>query len=286
MNNPPEYKTNSQKERNPYLLKHGLPFSFCLKNQVIDPLKALRGKMSTMLLLDGVQGTGKTSLAIHILDHVEETIVDFTQPARLSMGGEDFVKNAMEAYNKGYKSVIYDEGADFSNMAQTTKFNNTLIQFFNKNRAFKLIVVLCLPYAYYLDPRLYAVANVAGCIHICPNYEHPENPRRRFYIYDIAQLSRMRYLTKMYYRGNPWDVYDRVDVMSQGVFCILPPERDAALVNFSTTQKMESAAKLFEDKPVKVGKPKPEAVPAKSPEGFFIPSVGNSLVKKEYFTGV
>lgn len=227
-----------------YAYEHGLPFSQSLKNDVLLPITNKKRGIGC-LVIDGVPGSGKTTLAVECCDFVEGKPIrlDLKDHPQIAMGGHDLVKKALWCHEHGIKSIIYDEAGDFSKRGAITYFNRDLINFFEKCRALRINIFICLPNVSYLDNAIFGIGIIDGLIH-CYNKE--EN-YTEYGVYDAESLGWLRYhATK--WPHHQWKAYHIVHPYMRGAFLPLPPERDVQLNALSTTDKVKSIRKHQEDR--------------------------------------
>lgn len=138
-----------------YCYAHGRPIGKKLIEN-LDDLKervVVNGKAG-LIIIDGNSGEGKTTLGVHIADHLNGGIVSFEE--YLGMGGLDFAKKLKYAYTeKGVFSPIYDEAGDFDRRGAITGFNRFINRIFDTYRTFKKLPILILPRFWILDQPIF-----------------------------------------------------------------------------------------------------------------------------------
>lgn len=145
----------------PLLYKHGLPFSEILGVNIKDGLVRVKIGKATCIIIDGGVGEGKTTLAVEIADYINSLNglpeIDLTPKGsiQIAMGGKDFATKMRSCFNAGKPVIIYDEAGDYARKQAMTSFNAFLNRIFETYRAFKIVVIICLPNQYVLDNTLF-----------------------------------------------------------------------------------------------------------------------------------
>lgn len=106
-----------------------------------------------MIIIDGGVGQGKTTLAVKIADYINGAPIDFDE--QLSMGGHQFQQKLEKCFRAKRKVIIYDEAGDFNKRASLTRFNSELNRTFETFRAFKIVIILILPFFGSLDDQIF-----------------------------------------------------------------------------------------------------------------------------------
>lgn len=162
-----------------YKYEHGSPYEAkelvdnALEKQVIR----VQRKKPSMILIDGIMGSGKTTLAIHFADKINNIYglppLDLTQDnIQYAIGGADFTTKLRKCYEEGKPIIIYDESSDFNKKGALTAFNKNLEQIFTTYRAYKIIVILCLPNIVVLSRNLFRDAIPRMLFHCGYRTEH------------------------------------------------------------------------------------------------------------------
>lgn len=139
-----------------------LPFSQALAESLDDlDDRVYKLNKAGMIIIDGGVGEGKTTLAIHIMDYLNQRhglpLVDLTLQGvkQLAMGGEDFSKKLLICQAAGLPAEAYDEAGDFNKRGSLSRFNALINRTFETYRAFKVIVILALPSFSVLDQEIF-----------------------------------------------------------------------------------------------------------------------------------
>lgn len=228
-----------------YLYSYGLPFSEVLGPN-LDELddRVFKDNKAAMILIDGGIGEGKTTLAVHIADYINKkhglAELNFKQSnPQLSMGGEDFIKKLVECQKESLPVLIYDEAGDFNKRGSLTKLNAVLNRTFETYRAFKIIVILCLPNFSVLDNSLFE-KNIPRCL------IHVNRLKGRNYgkgeVYNLYRMSWVRAKMKEE-KALKSLAYNKVKSNFYIQFLDLPPARSKALSEYSVKNKINLAEK-------------------------------------------
>lgn len=225
------------KKRDSNLYKHGLPFSQKLGENLTDLVNRIKMNKAAMLIVDGGVGEGKTTLCVEGADFVNSLFG--LKPIELkrkyhpqyAMGGEAFLKQLVECFNKKFPCVIYDEAGDFNKRASLTRFNATINRTFETFRAFKILVILSLPSFSVLDNDLLLKEIPRLLIHTRDRRENYGN-------FQGYSLYRMMYIKeKMKKLVVKSFAYNIVMENFRGQFLDLEPKRSKQLDILSTSGK-------------------------------------------------
>lgn len=150
-------------------------------------------KKASMIVIDGGVGEGKTTLAIEIMDYLNQKhsfdLVDLTdQTSQLAMGGEDFTKKLVVCFSRKFPCATYDEAGDFNKRGSMTRLNALLNRTFETFRAFKILVILCLPSFNVLDQDLFDKRIPRLLIHLYGRTQKQGNGR----CYSLRGMNRLR----------------------------------------------------------------------------------------------
>lgn len=232
------------------LYKNGLfwhrdDFTKCLDEQITHRIKI---KMPSVILLDGGQGQGKTTLAVHMVDYINKACnlppVDLRikSHSQLGMGGVDFISKFNRAKNNNIPALIYDEAGDYSRGSTLTWFNLQMSKLFQKIRSANIIIIMCLPNFNILDNRLFDDESIRGAIH-CHGRQYTIN-YGNFSAYDMEQLSWIRHWYAKLPHARRHICYSMVSPLFQSHFKNLPTMRARQLEllsNFGKDKERQSA---------------------------------------------
>jgi len=232
------------------LYKNGYPwsrdeFTECLDEQAE---KRIDINMASVILIDGGQGQGKTTLAVHIADHHNKRKglppIDLSVRGhkQIGLGGVDFISKFNKCKRENLPVLIYDEAGDYSKASTLSWFNYQLSKLFQKIRSAKIIVLLCLPNFNILDNRLFDDEIIRGAIH-CHGRQMTIN-YGNFDVYDMDQLSWIRYWYSKLPSARRKACYGMVSPLFQSHFKNLPPTRAKKLEilsNFGKEKERQEA---------------------------------------------
>lgn len=231
------------------LYKHRLPFSEIVALNINDLLDRIDRNKASLLIIDGLMGEGKTTLAVQIAEYIakkragiyssvqfyDDWQLDYTK--QLAMGGEDFQEKLEMCKDSQLKVVIYDEAGDFSKKGAITQFNQRLMRVFQTFRTFKILIILCLPCFDILENDLFK-QGVPRMLLNCHNRNQREGNIRGY------ALDEMFYLKKnMKDLVNPLKAYGRVTPNFHAHFLDLPKKQSDELDQLSTDAKSKVLSK-------------------------------------------
>lgn len=150
------------------------------------------------------------------------------------MGAEEFSKNVSTCYEQGYRVLIYDEAGDYAKVNFMSKLNKILTRIFETYRAFKVMVILCLPNMKKLDKTIFENQLCRFSIKLYGKKNGKVGKFRVFSLYRCFYL-----LDKLKSYRNPGDAYKQTRPNLFGYNYPLPPERQAKLDKLSTASKVK-----------------------------------------------
>lgn len=205
-----------------------------------------RGFASCIVVFGGL-GQGKTTLGIHIADHVNKYYghgpVDLDTKEQIATGGEEFKQKIIKCYRKGLHVVIYDESGDFSGRSYYSRLNRELYRVFQVYRAFRILVVLILPSFTDMDTGLFKLDVVRLGLHLRKRNEE----RGVFYGYSLKKLI---YAKHNISKGRVVPAFSLKSVSANfcGIFKNLEKERAEKLDRLSTAAKVMISKGIIEKK--------------------------------------
>lgn len=170
--------------------KTGLPFQSPLDINIgVWKIKRYKQRKPTILVIDGAPSTGKTTLAIEVLEAFQQKPINYT--TQYAMGGAQFQDKLNECQKQKEMIMIYDEAGDFNKRGGMTKFNQELNRVFETFRAFNIIVIVVLPNCSSLDTELMKKFVVRGLLN-CQDRDltgryRAYSTKRLFYILHYAK---------------------------------------------------------------------------------------------------
>jgi len=211
--------------------KNGKPwsrdeFTDCLDE---ESTKRIDINMASVILIDGGQGQGKTTLAVEVADYFNKQRglppMDLTIKGhkQLGLGGVDFISKFNKCKKEGLPVLIYDEAGDYSKASTLSWFNYQLSKLFQKIRSAKIIILMCLPNFNILDNRLFDDEIIRGAIHC-----HSRNKTvtyGNFDVYDMEGVSWIRHWFTKLPAARRHVCYSMSNPLFQSHFKNLPTER-------------------------------------------------------------
>lgn len=220
--------------------KHGLPFSEKLAENIDDGLERVKKNKATCFVIDGGVGEGKTTLAIHIADYINQKYggigpvsLDIKDHPQLAMGGKQFAKQMRICFIGGFIVIIYDEGGDYSKRGAMTQFNAFLNRIFETYRAFRIVVIICLPSMAVLENTLFDNRIPRMILH-CQGRDDKDGS---FKAYSLHRAFYLRYHMKKL--EDKSFAYSVVEPNFVGHFLNLSPERAKALDKLTIAGKLD-----------------------------------------------
>lgn len=234
----------STKDTKRPLYEHGKPFSQPLDEDIKGWMERVAKKKPSIVIIVGAQGEGKTTLAVHVADEANSYHIDTDNKRisgyqykpidfekQLALGGKDFRKKLDQCVVEGHHVVIYDEAGDYSNIGFATRFNRTMTQVFNMNRAFSALIIVCLPELDELSKKV--LRSTRGTIRVHGRQENYSN----FEAYDYTST---RYLVAyMKDRVVEETAYNSVFPEYRGHFLNISPARDEMLDRYTLGGKRD-----------------------------------------------
>jgi len=216
--------------------KHGEPFEKLLTTNLEELQKRVNDRKASLIIIDGGVGLGKTTLLVHCLDYINKLNghppIEMDGP-QLAMGGVDFLKKLRVCFDEKIPCIGYDEAGDFSKRGSLTKFNAMLNRTFETFRAFKTVVVICLPNFNVLDNQLFDNQVPRMLIHL----NGRTNKYGDFSVYDLMCMNWVRYwMKKSPIKDYAWK---RVYPNFRGHFLDISSERSKELDIVSTKNKLK-----------------------------------------------
>ena len=225
-----------------FLYDHGLPFSKKLAENLDDQVDRVKGKKASLIIVDGLQGEGKTTLLVEIMDYINslhglpEVSLKLTDHPQLAMGGKQFIRYLRICEKEKLVIVGYDEAGDFNKRGAMTSFNQMLNNIFSKFRGFRIIVVIAVPNFNVLDNWLFDNGIPRGLLHLHDRNENYGN----FDAYSLVGMNWIRYWFDKLSKGVKYKCYARVQPNFRGHFLDLSPARSKQLDNISTRSKKKA----------------------------------------------
>lgn len=223
-----------------YLYDHGLPFNKKLAQNLDDVYERVHSdKKASLIIVDGIVGEGKTTLGVHCADYLNkkhglvEIQLDKKDHPQIAMGGKEFIKNLRVCFKKDLIVILYDEAGDFNRRGSLTQFNAMLNRTFETFRAFKIIVIMCLPNFSVLDNQLLDNGIPRFLLHCFDRNNNYGN----FALYSLGD---MFYIKKnMMKETIKMNAYKKTYPRCYGQYLDLDPKRSKKLDALSTASKLD-----------------------------------------------
>lgn len=218
--------------------KNSLPFSSKLAENLNDlNERVFTNKKVSLIIIDGASGEGKTTLAVHIADYINHlhALPDIDlEGSQLAMGGDAFSDKLEVCQELKLPVCIYDEAGDFSKRGALTQFNAMINRIFDTFRAYKVIVILCLPTLDSLDSSLFDKKIPRLLLNL---YDRGQN-YGNFRAYGFDRMNWIKWRMKK--APIKSYAYGYVSPNFRGHFLNLPQERSDKLDKVSTEAKKDS----------------------------------------------
>jgi hypothetical protein len=220
----------------------GLPFNSYASQSIDKVVSRIKSNLPGLLIIDGVSGKGKTTLAWHTTEYAQNRFVE--PELQYGMGNTDFMKKFKLSVINGMLVVIYDESGDADKRNHYTDLNKALLRLFDIYRTFKILVILVLPLFERLDNDLFDKGLPRLLFHV-------ENRNTNYGTVAVYGLYRMLHLKKEMakvktdkYLISKQQAYQRVRPNYRFRFKNLPPDREKELDKISTSGKMKEFHEL------------------------------------------
>jgi len=213
-----------------YKYKHGLPFSEVLDTNIDAQKERINLNKASMIIIDGGQGEGKTTLAVHVAEYYQGKKINLKE--QIALGGEDFQLKLRNALEKGYKVLIYDEAGDFASRNAMTSFNRMMNRVFETFRTYQILIIICLPSFQVLDKSLFNKQIPRLLLH-CHSRGATYGD---YHAYSLNKMYWILYYMQKYVVVS--DAYKRQTPNFRGHFLPLPPIRQKELDKISTEAKI------------------------------------------------
>lgn len=169
--------------------KHSFCMHFILKGNLDNCKKeVLRRDLDAFFVLDGLEGFGKSTLAMQVALYCDPTFcLD-----RVCFTIEQFIE-AVDKAKKG-QAIVFDETMGYlASRGSMSKFNRKLIKIFSEMRSKNLFIFLCIPSFFELD-RYPAIHRSVSLLHV--------HKRGVFVAYNYSKKKLLYIKGKKYYAYN------------------------------------------------------------------------------------
>ena len=196
-----------------------------------------RLQKASLIIIDGYQGEGKSTLAVQVAEYYQQEELDFK--TQYAIGGKDFQTKFDLCIEAKKQVIIYDEAGDFDKFSTYTDFNKVMTQFFRTFRTYKIFIILVLPNFNDLDPRIFKNGVPRLLIHCHKKTELSG----KFNAYGLWRMEHLRLKLKvMSQKILPQEVYKYVRPNFKGEFYDLEPNKRKLLDELSTQGKQDIKA--------------------------------------------
>lgn len=210
-----------------------------LKQDIEELKKDINDGFACLVIMDGMMGHGKTTLAIEYADEYEGKEIDLTK--QYAVGGEDFINKLNICIKEGLGVIVYDEAGDFNKKRTMSSFSQALNEVFETFRAFKILIVLALPRFSVLDNGLFD-KGVPRMLYHC--YRERDVKYSNIMAYNLWRMEYLRFkLPKTVVKQ---EIYNKVTPNYRAKFVDLPPERRKLIAEISLAQKKKRTKKTEE----------------------------------------
>lgn len=225
------------------LYDNGTPFD---KKEIIDlnlkeSIIAIKDKQPIVIIIDGGQSTGKTTLATLLADRFNHLCgkppMDLTNKSiQYSQGGEQFIHRLPQASDQGYPIAIYDETGDYSRKSALSKFNKTMDRAMDIIRVYRTAIIIIVHNFAKQIPNEIIDKGIATMLIHCKKRK-PGIGYVNAKTYDYQGMCWIKHYMKT--EIVPENAYKKVYPNFQFRFKNLPPEREEALDRLSTKNKKD-----------------------------------------------
>jgi len=229
-------------EENKNLYSNGLPFDGHLAKNLEEQVGRVKGKKASLLIIDGLQGEGKTTLLVEIMDEVNRIYglppvkLDLTDHPQMAMGNKEFIRFFRQAKDENLVILGYDEAMDYNKRGSMTRLNQILNEVFSKFRGFRIIIVMALPNFCKLDDTLFDLGIPRGLLHC----RDRDDNYGTFDAYSLSGMNWIRFWFDKLPKGAKNMAYGKVIPNFRGQFKDLEYSRSAKLDILSTRSKQKS----------------------------------------------
>ena len=158
---------------NPNVYDNGTPFSIPEKiyGFIEGALLNVKSNIPAVIVIDGGQGSGKTTLAVQLGDIANHLIgkplIDLTEKdnVQYGLGATQFLEKLPKSSSAGYKLNIYDEGGDYSRKGALSRFNKSLDQAMATVREFGSVIIIVVHDVARLPSEMFTKQIVTCLIH-------------------------------------------------------------------------------------------------------------------------
>lgn len=119
---------------------------------------------AALIVIDGFVGSGKTSIAVNMAERYQGGPLDYS--CQYANGAEEFITKIVECKKKNKGVIVFDEASDFGSRSAMTGLNRRVNEVFNQYRAFRILVIICLPSISFIDRQIFRKGVLRMLYHI------------------------------------------------------------------------------------------------------------------------
>lgn len=230
-----------------YVYNNGLPFGDKLKDNIEDQIDRVKKKFPSLIIIDGGQGQGKTTLAVNIINYINSyhglppCSLKIKKHPQLSLGGTEFINNFNVCKLNGFPVAAYDEAGDFSKRGAIGRFNAMINRRFETYRSSEIIVIIIVPTFTILDNHLFDLKIPRMLLH-CKDREKTIN-YGNYFGYSYYRMQWIRYWFDRLPKAIRYQCYNKTQFNFPGHFKTLIPERELQLAKLSDYGKDKESRK-------------------------------------------
>lgn len=160
--------------------------------------KLTKEEWDNVLIIGGDEGTGKSTLGLHILEYWLNKLYGKVKAEDIK-----YVALNLKQFLQGFKDLkrfemeIYDEAGELSSLRMTNRFNYAIAKAYEVVRGECLFTILILPDVFYLNP-FFSTRRARGYIHV---YK-----RGRFAYWNKKKLRDLIERNKLYKKKSVWRI--------------------------------------------------------------------------------
>jgi len=237
---------------NPNLYANGTPLDHIetIDKNLNNCLIRLKDRQPIVIIIDGGQSTGKTTLSIHLADRFNylckqsEVLLTEKENIQYAFGGEQLIKKLPQCQESDKPAIVYDESGDYNRKGALSRFNKTMDRAMDMIRIFQVaIIIVC--HDFTKLPREMIDKKIATFLIHCKQRK-PNSPYAEAQVYDYTGMCWIQHYKKQ--EVVPEQAYNKVYPNFRFRFKDLSPTRSNLLHTLSGTKKIE----LFKQTEVKM----------------------------------
>jgi hypothetical protein len=237
---------------NPNLYANGTAFDQLelLDRNIKNCLIRLKDRQPIVIIIDGGQSTGKTTLSISLADRFNyligqpEVALEQKDNVQYAFGGEQLIKKLPLCQDQNKVIIVYDESGDYNRKGALSRFNKTMDRAMDMVRIFQVaIIIVC--HDFTKLPREIIDKKIATMLIHCTQ-RTPGKPYATAKVYDYTGMCWIQHYKKQ--EVVPEQSYIKVYPNFYFRFKDLHPTRSNQLHELGGTKKIE----LFKQTEVKM----------------------------------